>query len=429
MIGEITQLVDQFRLGNLPIQAYLHSLEAAFERREPVIFSFVPEPHRWERLARDIAALEEKYPNPEERPSLYGLPVGVKDIFHVAGLPTLAGSQLPAEVLTGPESTAVTQLKEAGALIIGKTVTTEFAYFAPGPTRNPHNPFHTPGGSSSGSAAAVAAGLCPVAIGTQTIGSINRPAAFCGVVGFKPTYDRISKENVIENATSHDHVGFFIRDVASGEPIAQILCKDWKPRPVLKPKEVTLGIPQGQYLHATEPDMLGHFYSISRRLEKAGYTIKRIPAMPNFPDIHRHHIVVNEREAADYHEQFSDYFHLYHEKTLQLVSRGREHSNEALADGRLAKQNTLQHLTRLMNDYEIDAWIMPGATGAAPEGYASTGNPIMQLPWTNAGMPTLNLPSGATPNGLPLSLQLAARANEDEILFAIAQEIAQILNV
>ena len=175
--------------------------------------------------------------------------------------------------------------------------------------------------------------------------------------------------------------------------------------------------------------MLGHFYAMGRRLEKAGYTIKRIPAMPNFSEIQRHHIIVNERDAADYHEQFSDYFHLYHSKTLQLVHTGREHSNEALATGRLVKKQTRKQLTQLMNDYEIDAWITPGATGAAPEGYESTGNPVMQLPWTNAGMPTLNLPSGTAANGLPLSLQLAARADEDEILFAIAPEIAQILGI
>ena len=128
-----------------------------------------------------------KHPNLKDRPDLFGLLIGVKDIFHIDGFQTFAGSRLPANIITGQEAECVAELKKAGVLILGKTVTTEFAYFAPGPTKNPHNPVHTPGGSSSGSAAAVAAGMVPFTFGTQTIGSIIRPASFCGVVGFKPT--------------------------------------------------------------------------------------------------------------------------------------------------------------------------------------------------------------------------------------------------
>ena len=151
----------------------------------------------------------------------------MKDIFHVKGFLTRAGSGLPVDLLTGPEAESVTQLKQAGALILGKTVTTEFAYFAPGPTRNPRNPAHTPGGSSSGSAAAVGAGLCPLALGTQTIGSILRPASFCGVVGFKPSFGRISSAGVIPFAVSLDHIGFFTQDVAGATLAAAVLCKNW----------------------------------------------------------------------------------------------------------------------------------------------------------------------------------------------------------
>ncbi len=142
------------------------------------------------------------------RPPLFGIPIGIKDIFHVNGFSTHAGSRLPPKQLMGEEAKCVSDLKKAGALILGKTVTTEFAYFEPGPTMNPHNPNHTPGGSSSGSAAAVAAGLCPLALGSQTIGSIIRPASFCGVVGYKPSYDRISRDGVIPVSPSLDHIGF-----------------------------------------------------------------------------------------------------------------------------------------------------------------------------------------------------------------------------
>ncbi len=162
---------------------YLGDLEEHFQEREPDVLAFVPEDSRFKRLRREVRTLLAEYPDPAKRPELFGVPVGIKDIFHVDGFVTRAGSEVPAELLQGAEAESVRRLKAAGALIMGKTVTTEFAYFAPGPTRNPYNPAHTPGGSSSGSAAAVGAGLCPLALGTQTVGSITRPAAFSGAVG------------------------------------------------------------------------------------------------------------------------------------------------------------------------------------------------------------------------------------------------------
>ena len=185
----------------------IDDVHARFEALEPSIQAFLPEDGRFERLRREARALCERHPDPAVRPPLFGCLAGVKDLFHVAGWPTRAGSRLPSDALRGEEADSVSRLKTAGALIVGKTVTTEFAHFAPGPTRNPRNPGHTPGGSSSGSAAAVAAGLCDIALGSQTIGSIVRPAAFCGVVGLKPTYDRISARGVIPLAPSLDHVG------------------------------------------------------------------------------------------------------------------------------------------------------------------------------------------------------------------------------
>src|SRR5687768_9417567 len=180
-------LVRALKSGELLLLDYLAQLEARAAETDPAIEAMMPEPGRFERLQREAEALLARYPNPAERPALFGVPVGVKDILHVDGLVTRAGSKLPPEELQGPESAVVSALKQAGALILGKTVSTEFAYFGPGPTRNPHNPAHTPGGSSSGSAAAVGAGLAPLALGTQTIGSIIRPAAYCGVVGYKPS--------------------------------------------------------------------------------------------------------------------------------------------------------------------------------------------------------------------------------------------------
>lgn len=414
----IPTLVSHLRSGTLPISEYLDELEDRFVNVEP---------RRWERIRKEAMELEEKYPDPAQRPILYGLPVGIKDIFRVNGLPTLAGSQLPAHVLYGPESACVSQLREAGCLILGKTVTAEFAYSSPGPTRNPCNPLYTPGGSSSGSAAAVAAGLAPLALGTQTIGSVNRPAAYCGIVGFKPTYNRISKVNVMENASSHDTVGILSHDVVGAELIFRVLSSAFALPESMDASNLTLGIPVGPYLEPTEPRMLSHFHRTANALESAGFTVKRIEAMPNFDEISKQHVVVNLREFADYHAQFNEYHHLYAPKTLQLVKNGRAISDEELERAKGIKLETRNHLTELMDAHGLDAWITPGATGPAPLGRESTGNPIMQLPWTCSGLPTLNMKSGTDENGLPLSLQLAARWNQDELLLAIAKIVESVL--
>ncbi|HEY4590712.1 MAG TPA: amidase, partial [Thermoanaerobaculia bacterium] len=205
----------------------LEQLEARFAQREPSVRAFLLEPGRFKRLHREADEAFAAHPDPRSRGPLFGVPLGVKDVFHVDGLPTRAGSRLPPEELAGPEAGAVAQLRAKGALIAGKTFTTEFSYYAAGPTRNPHNPLHTPGGSSSGSAAAVAAGLCPAALGTQTIGSIIRPASYCGVVGFKPSFGRVSAEGLIPLSPSLDHVGFLTCDVAGASALAAVLLKDY----------------------------------------------------------------------------------------------------------------------------------------------------------------------------------------------------------
>src|SRR5260221_7098975 len=243
---QLPQLENSLRSGELPIANYLDTLEHRFEAVEPSVQAFMPEDGRFARLRAQAEELLRRWPDPDTRPPLFGLPVGIKDIMRVDGLPTTGGSRLPASLFDAPESACVTQLKKAGALIAGKTVSTEFAYFGPGPTHNPHHLAHTPGGSSSGSAAGVAAGLCPLALGTQTVGSIIRPAAFCGVVGFKPSLDRIPKADVIPLSQSLDHIGVFAANVPGVVPVAQALLYSWhSPDVWARP---VLGVPDGPYL-------------------------------------------------------------------------------------------------------------------------------------------------------------------------------------
>jgi Asp-tRNA(Asn)/Glu-tRNA(Gln) amidotransferase A subunit family amidase len=396
----------------------LDRLESLFRDREPSLQSFLPEEGRFERLHREADALP--------RGPLYGMPVGVKDIFHVDGFPTRAGSRLSPEELRGPEAASVTRLKQAGALILGKTVSTEFAYFAPGPTRNPHHPERTPGGSSSGSAAAVAAGLCPLALGTQTIGSITRPAAFCGVAGFKPSYGRISTEGVIPLAPSVDHVGFFTPDVETAVLAARVLMEGWtaaaaRRRPVL-------GIPEGPYLSRPTEEGQVHFYATCERLKEAGFEIWSMPAMPDFEEIETRHRRLVAAEAARVHEEwFRRYRGLYAPQTADLIKWGQTVSAAEMEQDRAGRGKLRDELTASMDEHGIDLWLSPPALGPAPRGLASTGDPIMNLPWTHAGMPTLGLPAGVNAEGLPMGLQIAGRFGADEDLLAWGAGIERAL--
>lgn len=420
------ELISELQSGATPLLEYLEGLEARFAALEPRVHAFVPEQDRFGRLRRDARSLLERYPDPLSRPPLFGVPVGVKDIFHVDRFPTGAGSRLPAETFRGSEATVVTALKEAGALILGKTVTTEFAYFAPGPTRNPHHLDHTPGGSSSGSAAAVAAALCPLALGTQTIGSIIRPAAFCGVVGFKPSYDRISRQGVIPLSPSLDHVGFFAPEVTGARRAAALLCAEWQP--ALRQPSPTLGIPHGPYLERATDEGLDHFRAACERLVQAGLSVRRVPAMPDFEEISERHQSLMSAEAAAAHEEwFARYDHLYHAKTAALLTKGEMVPPAAVEEAREGRRRLRHELMHLMEEHQIDLWIAPPALGPAPAGLDSTGDPIMNLPWTHAGLPAVNVPAGANDVALPLGVQLVGRWYEDEALLQWAERIESVI--
>ena len=420
-------LIEDLRSGQLTFPDFLAQVEARFWEREPSVLAFLPEEDRFARLHEDAETLVLSYPDLIKRPTLFGALVGVKDIFHVEGFTTQAGSQLPPELLQGKEAKSVTRLKEAGALMLGKTVTTEFAYFFPGPARNPHNPEYTPGGSSSGSAAAVAAGLCHLALGTQTIGSIIRPAAFCGVVGFKPTYDRISREGVIPLSPSLDHIGFFTADIDTARRVASVLIDSWKQeRPERKP---TLGVPDGPYLASASDQALAWFNTICDSLAQAGYELRRVTIMSDFQEIRSRHDVIMSAEAAQVHANWFDkYADLYSAKFTELIKRGQSITDSQLQDAFAARDAFRDLITQTMVENSIDLWISPPTIGPAPKGLESTGDPVMNLPWTQIGFPALNLPSGKTEDGLPMGFQLVGKWNTDEALLWWAEELEKIVS-
>jgi Asp-tRNA(Asn)/Glu-tRNA(Gln) amidotransferase A subunit family amidase len=414
------------RNGQLDLLTYINEICDRIEAVEPTIQAFLPESNRRARLRAEAAALPSRFPDPGDRPPLYGVPVGVKDVFHVDGFPTQAGSQLPVELFVGQEATCVTVLRRAGALIAGKTSSTEFAYFEPGPTRNPHNPNHTPGGSSSGSAAAVAAGFCPLALGTQTIGSTIRPAAFCGIIGFKPTYGRIPTPGLILCSVSLDTVGFFTQDIAGTALVASLLCQGWQHRKL--ESQPVLGVPDGPYLAQVTPEALAAFERQLTQLQKAGYTVHRIPALADIEAINRRHTRLVFAEMAQvHHTWFAQYEPLYRPRTASALREGQQVSETEIATCRASREHVRTELETLMKQEGVDLWVSPAAPGPAPEGIASTGNPIMNLPWTHAGMPAITLPSDHASNGLPLGLQFVAATMADEKLLSWAEKLADCL--
>lgn len=398
----------------------LDSFITRFEAQESRVQAFVPGTVDLDQLRNEAERIEAI--GMAERRPLQGLFVGVKDIFHVDGFPTHAGSKLPAQDLAGEQAATVTQLKQAGALVFGKTVTTEFAYFGPGPTRNPRNLEHTPGGSSSGSAAAVAAGMVPAALGTQTIGSIIRPAAFCGVVGYKPTSGRLSTQGVIPLSPTLDHVGLFAPKAAKMHWLASHLVDGWAARaPLARP---VLGIPVGPYMNSTSAEGLAAFEAAQAKLTEAGYEARGVDCFEDFDEIVKRHNLILAAEAAAVHEDwFERHSDLYHSKTAELITKGREVDASDLADALLGPTELRLDLTQRMRENKIDLWISPSAPGTAPKGLESTGDPVMNLPWTQCGFPSVTLPEGQDENGLPYGLQLCAAWNEDERLLQWAMEI------
>ena len=386
---------------------------------EPDVQAFVEEPNRWERIR---ITLSDSTDSTATSP-LSTVPVGIKDIFHVDGLPTRAGSSIPAPVLTGEEGSAVRRLRAAGAVILGKTVTTEFAYFDPGPTRNPWNTNHTPGGSSSGSAAAVAAGMCPVALGTQTIGSVIRPAAFCGVVGVKPSYDRIPRDGLLPLAPSVDHVGYFTADVPSAAAVAPILYDTWDPVDgVDVPPRI--GVVSGPYLDQAAPDAREAFHRDVSALETAGYSIFEVDPFESIEELTSlHHDLVAIETAESVHPYVESYEDHFSNILLELIARGRKLPGERLQAARSNRQQLRQKIHAVMDTHELSVLCSPSAPGPAPEGIDATGDPCMNLPWTHAGLPTVTIPAPTRLDGLPLGFQCTSRFMDDELLFSLVEGI------
>jgi Asp-tRNA(Asn)/Glu-tRNA(Gln) amidotransferase A subunit family amidase len=367
---------------------------------------------------------------------LHGVPVGIKDIFDTADMPTENGSVLHAGRTPSRDATAVSKLRAAGAVIMGKTVTTEFAYFSPGKTRNPHNPEHTPGGSSSGSAAAVAAEMVPLALGSQTNGSTIRPAAFCDVIGFKPTHGLISRHGVLGLSRTLDHVGLFARTVNDIALLAEQLAShdegdpDTRPRaripfidvaaqePPLPPMFAFIKTPMWE---RTDDDTKEGLAEI---VEQLGSQVEEVELFPSATEAWEWHQTIMAAEmAANLEREWNAGRDRLSEQLRVQIERGRE--VRAVDYQRALNQIAPIHESFLeLFEQRYDAILTPAAPGPAPKGLDSTGDPSFCTLWTLCGMPAVSLPLLEAANGLPLGVQLVGPRHGDARLLRTARWLA-----
>jgi aspartyl-tRNA(Asn)/glutamyl-tRNA(Gln) amidotransferase subunit A len=357
------------------------------------------------------------------RGPLHGVPVGIKDIFDVAGLPTTGGARPWAHTHPTRDATAVARIRAAGAIILGKTVTTEFAYRDPAPTRNPWNPGHTPGGSSAGSAAAVGARMVPLALGSQTVGSVLRPAAYCGVVGVKPTHGLIPVDGVIPLAWSLDHVGVLARSVADAALGLGVLLDTGLTLPPPRPPRLALA---PELLARAEPAVATQLQTAADRFAGAGAQIKEIALPVPLQDLLAAGLAILESESATYHEaSFHAHGREYGKEMAALVEQGLRRSATAYVRADRERRRLRDAMMPLLAAY--DALLSPTAPAPAPAGLGSTGDGSLCAPWSNIGVPTVTLPSGLAPSGLPHALQLTAPAGGDAALLGVAQWCEDVL--
>jgi len=362
---------------------------------------------------------------------LHGVPVGVKDIFDTHDMPTEDGTPLHAGRTPAYDATAVARLRQAGAVILGKTVTTELAVYAPGKTRNPHNPEHTPGGSSSGSAAAVASGMLPLAIGTQTNGSVIRPASYCGVVGYKPSHGLISRYRVLKLSRQLDHVGVFARGVEDAALLAQCLMgfdeRDPDTRAVPAPDLLAVATqepptpPRLAFVRTAawdraEPDVVAGFEELAEFL---GARLEPLELPELFDRVFDWHRTLMEADlAANLHREHERGGDRLSPVLREMIERGGRtlavDYNRALE--RIPVLNEILTATLL----EYDAILTPAATGEAPKGLESTGSPIFCTPWSLCGVPAVSLPLLQGSNGLPIGVQLVSAKGDDGRLLRTA---------
>ena len=414
----LTAAIQAIRQGSLSPADYMKIFLDRMEQVESRVRAWVTVDH--EAVLAEARQCELEARANQYRGPLHGIPIGVKDIFYTKGLRTTMGSPLFRDFVPREDARVVARLKQAGAIVLGKTVTTMFANLDPGPTRNPWNVAHTPGGSSSGSAAAVAAGMCPVALGSQTIGSVGRPAAFCGVPSLVPTQQRISLTRVWPLAWSLDHVGVFGRSVADLEIMLDVMAESAVEKPAPR-ATYRIGLIRDSFYEHASPEARSLNDEFSNKLANAGFQVEeaRLPAIfEMWPAILR---TIARSEAASHHsELFPPNRDTYAPKIRAFVETGMLIDASDYVRARRVRRMYQREMVKLFDRF--DALMTPAGPGTAPDS-STTGDPVMNGPWTLANFPTMTLPHALGANGLPISVQLSGAPLQEGMLLQLGNRV------
>jgi Asp-tRNA(Asn)/Glu-tRNA(Gln) amidotransferase A subunit family amidase len=409
-----TSLARRLKAGELTVEAVVRSCLERIAEREPVV-------RAWSWLAEEAALAKAcELDRTKQKTLLAGVPFGIKDIFDTADMPTTYGSPIYAGWRPANDASAAALPRAAGGVLLGKTVTTEFANRHPGPTTNPHNPAFTPGGSSSGSAAAVADFMVPLAIGTQTGGSVIRPAAYCGVVGFKPSFGLFPPAGMRINTEALDTVGIMARSVGDIALFrAAMMAIPYSP-PEIPQAAPRLGLCRGPHWNEAQPEGRAMLEAAAERLAAAGAPVVETEVPPECAQADEWQRVLGSFEGLRNHMP-----ELYRHEALlspalrdEKIALGRRLSLESFR----AACRGAEQARRAAREWasSFDAILTLPAPGQAPRGLSSTGSAMFNALWTQLHMPCLILPAGSSPDGLPVGVQLVARRHADEALLEVA---------
>jgi len=386
--------------------------------------------HAWARVDRQGAeqqarTLDDERAAGQLRGPLHGVPLGIKDIFDVAGLPTEAGFAPWRGRMALEDAPVVARLRKAGVVIVGKTVTTPFAWIDPPPTRNPWNLDRTPGGSSSGSAAALAGGMVLGALGSQTGGSLTRPAAYCGVCALKPTHGALDGAGIVPLSPSLDHPGVMARTVSDLALLWN--CVNSDPETLVPRGALRLARLRGFFDTYATPETRAAMERVVDLLRRTGLSIDDAEPPFDVPEILRHHRRLLAAEAASWHlPLYKAHRRAYPPRIAALVDEGATVLDEDLFE-------SIQHQSNARSDSSgseffgrADAFLLPSAPGPAPD-CSTTGDPAFNAPWSYLGLPTVGIPLGLDPDGMPLGLQLVGKPFAESSLLAIARRCEEII--
>jgi len=427
----ISQAAKKIQSGELSPVSLLNACFDRIKNLDDRIKAWVTIHH--DNVLKDAQEHHDEIARGNYRGPLHGIPIGIKDIIYTNGVQTQGGSKFLENFVPDYDATVVTRLKDASAIILGKTATTEYASYDPAQTCNPYNTEHTPGGSSSGSAASVAARMVPAALGSQTGGSISRPAAYCGLVGFKPTYGRVSVYGVLPLSFSLDHIGPLTRSVEDAAIVFQTIggfdpcdplsvnrevpdCIQVVNTPLERPPRIGL---IRSYFEDNADDAMRGATELAIEAFKAGHAEVREIVLPkSFKNIHNKHRLIMYAEGAAYHaERFERNAKKFGPNIRQLIQEGLLLPAVAYAD---ARQHQLAFRSAMRSVFNnVDILLTPATLTPAPKGLSSTGDPSFNAPWSHAGLPTVVLPVTLS-NGLPCGIQLIGPEWKEDRLLQIA---------